>query len=63
MNKVKRYIEASHTCFKNKAKVYEKLTNIQQNTSRLCPYARFIDRHQNDATSFQRISLIISYNL
>ena len=26
MNKVKRYIEACHTCFKDKAKVYEKLT-------------------------------------
>ena len=28
MNKVKRYIEACCTCFKNKAKVHEKLASI-----------------------------------
>ena len=57
MNKVKRYIKACHTCLKTKP------TNIRKNTSRLRPYARPINRYQNNATSLWRVPSIISYNL
>ena len=63
MNKVKRYIEACHTCLKTKPKYMKK----QPVYSRIpVNYAHMQDLSidiKNYATSFQRISFIVSYSL
>ena len=59
MNKVKRYIEACHTCLKSKPKYMKNRPTYR----RLCPYATFINRHRNDATSVWRIPSITSHHM
>ena len=59
MNKVKRYIEACHTCLKTKPKYMKN----QPMYGRIPVDVRPINRYQNDATSFRRLPSIISYNL
>ena len=45
--------------FKDEAEIYEKLTCLWQNTCRLCPYARPLNRYKNYAQAFGGYHLLL----
>ena len=63
MNKVKRYIEACHTCLKMKQKYMKNRQVYGRIPVDYTPRATPFNRYQDHAASFQRIPSIVSHNL